>query len=262
MELRDYALGIQRATTLAGKLSPPPSDLTDGTAGPPLAGERPARPPDLKIVPGSKAKTPSIEGMPDPAQRIRILHAFANHELQAVELFAFAILAFPESPVAFRRGLVRILGEEQEHCRLYIDRLVELGGRFGDHPVSGYFWSKADDLTSPLRFVCAMALTFESANLDHALDHEAAARAIGDERTAAIIRRVHDEEIGHVRFGWHWLGKFKPAGQSMLEAYRANVTWPLRPALARGPNFHPESRRDAGLDEEFVRSMAVASRTG
>ena len=30
--------------------------------------------------------------MRDPAQRARILHALANHELQAIELFAWALL--------------------------------------------------------------------------------------------------------------------------------------------------------------------------
>ena len=260
MEIRDYAKGILQAGTLEKKLAPPPEGLTDDDAGPAERIERPTRPPDLVIVPGPRAKTPSIEGMPDPAQRVRILHAFANHELQAIELFAYALLAFPDTPPSFRRGLLRILGEEQLHCRLYVDRLAAFGARFGDHPVSGYFWSKARDLTTPLRFVCAMALTFESANLDHALDHVEAARAIGDEETAAIIQRVHDDELGHVKFGWHWLGRWKREDQSMLEAYAENVVWPLRPALARGPNFRAESRRAAGLDEEFVRALAEAER--
>jgi len=36
-------------------------------------------------------------------------HALANHELQAIELFAWAVLAFPDTPIAFRRGLIAIL---------------------------------------------------------------------------------------------------------------------------------------------------------
>jgi uncharacterized ferritin-like protein (DUF455 family) len=196
--------------------------------------------------------------MADPAQKVRILHAFANHELQAVELFAWALLAFPHSPPAFRRGLLRILGEEQTHCRLYVRRLEELGVRFGDFPVSGYFWSKVGDLTSPARFVCAMALTFESANLDHAVEYARAARDHGDDRTAEILEKIHDDEVGHVRFGWHWLGEFKEPDRSMGQAYRANVRWPLRAALAKGPVFHPESRRAAGLSEKFIRMVAQA----
>ncbi|MHC4471405.1 MAG: DUF455 family protein [Planctomycetota bacterium] len=261
MELREHALSIVTADTLEGKLAAAPDETTDEAPGEPLVIDRPARPPELATSPSHRARVPAIEGMADPAQKVRILHSFANHEMQAAELFAWALLAFPDAPPAFRTGLLHILGDEQRHCRMYVSRLAELETSLGDHPVSGYFWSKIGDLTSPLRFVCAMALTFESANLDHAIEYARAAREHGDERTAAIITRVHDDEVGHVRFGWRWLAKMKHKEQSMSEAYLANVTWPLRPALARGPVFHPESRRAAGLDEEFVGMLAEAARS-
>jgi hypothetical protein len=63
-----------------------------------------------------------------------------------------------------------------------------------------------------------------------------------------------------VRFGWRWLKEWKDPGQSMPEAYAANVTWPLRPALARGKVFHPGGREAAGLDPEFIRLLAGAER--
>lgn len=103
-----------------------------------------------------------------------------------------------------------------------------------------------------------MGLTFESANLDHAIEYATAARECGDPETADVIVRVHDDEVGHVRFGWHWLSKWKKPDQTMVEAYRANVTFPLRPALAKGPVFHAESRRAAGMDEDFIRVLADA----
>jgi uncharacterized ferritin-like protein (DUF455 family) len=258
MEIREYAMRVVTSEDLETKLAPPPDGRTDDAPGPALLIEKPGRPANLAIVNSKAARTPAIDGMADPVQRRRILHAFANHELQAVELFAWALLAFPGTPTAFRRGLLRILVEEQEHCRLYLDRLAELGGSFGDHPVSGYFWGKAMDLATPIRFVCAMGLTFESANLDHAVEYAAAARRHGDEATAAIIEKVHDDEVGHVKFGWHWLAKWKDVEQTMEEAYCANVTWPLRPALAKGPVFHPESRRAAGMDRHFIEMVADA----
>ena len=33
-----------------------------------------------------------------------------------------------------------------------------------DFPVSGWFWSKVEAITTPLAFLCAMSLTFENAN--------------------------------------------------------------------------------------------------
>ncbi len=256
LTVRNFAERIVRAESLDEKLMPPPSDLPDDEPGPPLRIESPGRPPELRIV--ASARVPPLLGMPDPAQRARILHGFANHELQAVEIFAWALLAFPEAPAAFRRGLLRILAEEQEHVRLYLDRLDAHGTAFGAHPVSGYFWGKIGALTTPSRFVCAMALTFETANLDHAADHARAAREAGDPLTAEAIERIGRDEIRHVAFGWRWLERFRDPDLSMWDAYRANVSWPLRPALSRGPTFHAEPRLAAGLDPEFVRRIAAA----
>jgi len=260
MEVRDFALAIVSTPGLDTKLAPAPAGLTDRDPRPgdlPLA---PARPDELRIVPGRSVKRlPSLAGMRDPRQRARILHALANHELQAVELFGWALLAFPDAPPAFRRGLLRILGDEQRHTRMYASRLASLGFRFGDFPVTGYFWNKIERYSSPARFVCAMSLTFENANLDHSLDYAAAARAAGDEATAAACEEIHRDEIRHVRFGWIWLARFKAPEQTMWEAWRANLAWPMRPALARGRTFHPESRARAGMDAEFIHRLGSAA---
>ena len=258
MEIRDHCLKIVQSESLEAKLSLPSGELTDLRPGPAIRLESPGRPEELRIVPASAARVPSIEGMPDPAQRRRIVHAFANHELQAAELFAWALLAFPDSPAEFRRGLLRILREEQVHCRLYSKRLKSWDMRLGDHPVSGYFWNKVSGFLTPAHFVCAMSLTFENANLDHTIDYAEAARKAGDEETARLLDRIHEDEIGHVRFGWHWLARLKNERKSMADAYLEHTCWPLRPALARGGVFHPEGREAAGLDADFLRMLAEA----
>ena len=206
-------------------------------------------------------KVPPIEGMKDRAQRARILHALANHELQAIELFAWALLAYPNTPVAFRRGLVAILVDEQRHLQLYIDRLTAHGVAFGDYPVTGHFWNKLDHLTTPLEFVCAMGLTFENANLDFAGDYATAARACGDEATAAALERVHADEIAHVHFGWVWMRRLAGEGANAWQTYLANVKFPLGANRARGARFDREARERAGFDDEFIAQLEATSPT-
>lgn len=256
MELRDYAAQILLSEPLALKLAPPPGELSDQDphlcTPPPRA---PTRPPGLQIV--RAVRVPAVEGMHDPAQRLRILHAFANHELQAVELFAWALLAFPDTPTAFRRGLLGLIRDEQRHFSLYQSRLEACGGAFGDQPVNGYFWNKAQGIETPIEFICAMGLTFESANLDHALDAEHAATAAGDRETAAVLRRVHDDEVGHVAFAWHWLGRFAPE-EEPLGLYARSLRYPLRAAKAKGHTFYPASRVAAGLPEAFIQLLRDA----
>jgi uncharacterized ferritin-like protein (DUF455 family) len=127
--------------------------------------------------------------------------------------------------------------------------------------VSGYFWSKVADFETPIHFICAMSLTFECANLDHSLEYAAAARAAGDPETAEILERIHDEEIGHVGFGWHWLGRLRPeTTQTLWETYTAHLKWPLHPALGRGRRFDRKGREAAGLDADFIERIEAADR--
>ncbi len=251
MEVRTFARQIVCSADLAVKLRSAPTDLTDQAPGPAERIERPARSPELAIRPVGEVKVPKLAGMADPHQRARILHGLANHELQAAELFAWALLAFPDAPDFFRRGLLRILDDEQRHTRMYIARVEAHGHAFGDFPVSGYFWGKAAAIRTPLDFVSAMSLTFENANLDHTLAYAEAAREVGDTKTAAVIDRVHADEITHVAFGWQWLQQAR-GDRADWDAYADSLTWPLRPAKATGRAFDRASRRAAGLDDAFI----------
>ncbi len=258
-ELRELAEQLLAGPTLADKLRPLPAGWTDDAPGAPTRVDAPARCEALRIRGSREVKVPPVAGMADPAQRARILHALANHELQAAELFAWAILAFADAPGPFRRGLAAILSDEQRHLALYLERMAALETALGDHGLTGHFWNKLDAVKTPLAFVCTMGLTFESANLDFAQDYARAAEAAGDQATADALARVHEDEIRHVRFAWTWLDKLRPPDRSPWQTYLDTVEWPLGPGRARGRELCEESRRRAGLDDEFVAGLADAA---
>ncbi len=262
MELRQYATNLLEATTLAGKLARPPAVLTDDAPGEPVRYAAPVRPPELPIAPARAVKVPRKAAMRQPEQRGRILHALANHELQAVELFAWAILAFPDAPAAFRRGLVGIIVDEQRHCELYLERAEAHGVKFGDHGVTGHFWRKIDAVKTPVDFVCVMALTFENANLDFAQEYADEARAGGDAATVEVLDIVHRDEIRHVKFGWTWLQKLAPDAESLWDLYVARVAPTLGPERARGKHFDRDARIAAGLAPDFIARLEATSPTG
>lgn len=251
MEMRAFAAGVIESPTIDGKLADAPAYVSDFAPGVAVRYAEPVRPAGLEIVPGASPRVPPPQGMCDATQRPRILHALANHELQAAELFAWAILAFPEAPKPFRQGLLKILGDEQRHCRMYLRRLDAMGGAFGDHPVSGLFWRRVPEIGSPLAFVCTLGLTFENANLDFSLEHIEAARVSGDEETARVLQEVHDDEVAHVAFAWRWMQEFKGAGDDDWEAF---VSAGPRHAAerARGATFDRDGRERAGLDTAFI----------
>lgn len=252
MELRDFARGILDSPSVDDKLTPA-GGLTDRSPG---AAERPtlpARPPELQFCGRRESPPmPHPETFADPRRRAVAHHIMANHELQALEVMAFVVLAFPQAPADFRDGLARIMADEQRHTRLHLERLAELGMRFGEIPVNGYFWNKAQEFQSLLDYLAGLPLTFEGRNLDHTLEFEEWFERAGDRRSAGVMRVIHCDEIQHVAFGVHWLRTLKPPELSDWDAYASHLRWPLRPEKSRGGRLHRAPRLAAGMSPEFI----------
>lgn len=264
MELRDLANQILYGCSLDSKINGPTAviDLSDSDPGTPLiaAPDLPGRPEQLAFD-RRKSHNGQFQGtanVNDPKSRGLILHYFANHELLAIEIMALALLRFTDAPAAFRLGIARTILEEQEHLKLYVNRMSELNVEFGDLPLNSFFWRTMKDIDSPSQYAAAMSMTFEQANLDFALHYEAIFKAAGDETTASILRKIHDDEIRHVAHGVIWMQRFHNQ-ESLWTAYNRHLNFPLTPSRAKGPIFDTEGRRRAGIDEEFIRELQVFS---
>jgi len=258
MQIREFAEQILLSDTLERKLERVSTPLIDDDAGQSRRISCPARPPGLQFAPRRTAPPmPRPGALFDPKKRAIAHHILANHELQALEVMAFVVLAFPDAPPAFRKGLVNIMADEQRHTRMHIDRAAELGLRFGELPVNNYIWAKSQKFESVLDFVAGMSLTFEGRNLDHTLEFEGYFLDAGDERSAAVMAAIHRDEIGHVRFGLEWLRRLKPADQSDWDAYAAHLHWPIRAEKSIGDVFHRGPRLDAGMSPEFIDQLAA-----
>jgi uncharacterized ferritin-like protein (DUF455 family) len=253
MELREFADRILLSPTIADKLTPLVEPGTDEFPGPACRVPLPARPGGLTFCGRRESPPmPHPDTLADPRRRAAAHHIMANHELQALEVMAFVLRAFPEAPAEFRQGLVRIMADEQRHTRLHLERLTDLGMQFGELPVNGYFWNKAQEFETLLDYLAGLPLTFEGRNLDHTLEFEEWFTAAGDPRSAGIMRLIHREEIQHVAFGLHWLQQLKSPDQTDWEAYAAALKWPLRPEKSRGKSFHRAPRLAAGMSPEFL----------
>lgn len=256
MEVRDWAIRILGADRLEDKLYCP-NKLSDNHSGPAIFWKEPSRPAHMQFQRRSKEdKLPAFHEHGDPDKRAACLHRFAGHELLAVELMAYALLAFPEAPTNFRKGLVNTLKDEQRHVQLYVDQLKKLGVSFGDLPLYKHFWAHAPYLTSPIQYVSTVSLTFEQANLDFAPLYGASFLRHGDEGAAQLMHTILRDEISHVRFGWRWLQKFKTPEVTEWDAWVRSQSELLKPKRAKGFVFNRESRLQAGLSEEWVDRLA------
>lgn len=256
MELRTFAERVLYSDQLDAKVRRIDEPLTDDRPGDAVRVETPTRPANLQFAARRTAPAmPKSDALKDPRKRAVAHHVMANHELQALEVMAMVLLAFPEAPSEFRMGMARIMFDEQRHTRMHAQRGQELGLCFGDLPVNGWIWKKAQDYQTTMEYVAGLPLVFEGANLDHTVEFEQYFVAAGDRRSAAIMRAIHKDEIHHVEFGLQWLRQFKRPGESDWDAWTSALHWPIRPSKARGDLFQREARRKAGLTDEFISKL-------
>jgi len=257
MELREWAIRILSADTLKEKLLCPDT-LTDEFPGEPLLFNEPVRPVGMEFHKRTKEqKLPPFQNHGKEDNRAICLHRFAGHELLAVEIMAHALTAFPHAPKAFRKGVAHTLKEEQGHVKMYIERMEQLGLRFGDLPLFKHFWNHVPYLTTPIRYVSVMSLTFEMANLDFAPLYGRSFAAFGDVASAALMAQIVKDEIKHVSFGYSWLNKFKgenPAWDSWI----ANLSPKIQPKRAKGFVVMEENRRKAGIPDDWIEKIKLA----
>ena len=263
--IEDFARHILERGDLAAKLSEPVQ-----TNGQPLV-DAPHAPVDILApnrdsviqMAGGADKLPRLNQLNDPSARLICLKRFANHELQTIELFAWALLAFPNVPTKLRLAWVNVLADEQRHCSLYLNRIETLGGTFGNEALSNYFWRNLPAIKNapnpPVAFLCAMGLTLEQANLDFTLMYRQAFAEAGDSASAAVMQKVHDDEINHVKVANHWAKRLTGI-DSDLDIYNQYVPFPFAATRAKGRHFDATSRQRAGLSEPFIQSVRTAQK--
>ncbi|NOS71963.1 MAG: DUF455 family protein [Verrucomicrobia bacterium] len=263
MELREFAERILFATSLEEKLRQP-DNITDEQPGPALiAPVAPGRPASLQFKPHAtgKAEFPGLHQLENRQERGRLLHFFANHELLATELMALVLLKFPDAPTAFRKGVLQTLKDEQEHTRLYMERMKACGIEFGALPVSGYFWRCVAPMEHPIDYVAGLCLTFEQANLDFARHFAQGFGKVGDTDTSKLLEKIYRDEIGHVAYGLKWFRRWKNPGENDWDAFCRTLKFPLSPQRAKGFSLNVEGRRAAGLDSQFIAELNVYSQS-
>ena len=262
MELRAFAERVLYSDDLSRKTTRIAGTLTDEVPGAAVRVAEPTRPENLQFAARKTAPAmPKAESLKDLRKRAIAHHVMANHELQALEVMAMVLLAFPDAPADFRIGLAHVMFDEQRHTRMHVQRCEELGIRFGDLPVNGWIWKKAQDYSSTLEYVAGLPLVFEVANLDHTAEFEQYFRDAGDRRSAAMMRAIHKDEIRHVEFGLNWLRRLKPEGISDWDAWTGALHWPIRPSKARGDLFQREARLQAGLTPGFIYPLEAFGET-
>jgi uncharacterized ferritin-like protein (DUF455 family) len=189
-----------------------------------------------------------------------LLHALAHIELNAVNLALDIVWRFAGLPEAFYREWVVVAQEEAVHFEMLCAHLRSLGFEYGDLDAHNGLWEMAektrDDVLARLALV---ARVLEARGLDASPVLRDRLAAAGDANAAAILQRILEDEIGHVRLGTRWFRWLCDQRGLDAAAHQCELARRHDAPRPKGP-FNLEARRRAGFSDEEIAGLVHAQR--
>jgi uncharacterized ferritin-like protein (DUF455 family) len=146
-----------------------------------------------------------------------MLHREYNNETQNAEVAAQTLVDFPDAPWELRMQLARQCWDETRHARMFLRRVIELGGRKGESPIKNGDWGIVGMIDSlPGRLLVQHRL-FEGGVIDSFRQVARGFRDSGDERTAEVYEVILADEIQHVRFANQWLRHYSHQPRAVMQ---------------------------------------------
>lgn len=210
----------------------------------------PARPDRPELLP--PRLMPKRKKAGSDRARVALLHALAHIEFVAIDLALDIVGRFGgEMPRRFTDDWLAIAAEEAMHFALVRRRLNALGSDYGDLPAHDGLWEAASDTRHDVAARLAIVpLVLEARGLDVTPMMIERFTALGDSRSATMLQRILDDEVGHVSAGLRWFRhccereNIKPVDQWKIMLKR-HFHGQLKPP------FNDSARRRAGLSRDF-----------
>lgn len=225
-------------------------------APPPQPIRMPGRPAHLQLV---HPRELPRRGLGSNEGRAAFLHAIAHIELNAIDLGWDAVYRFRGLPAAFHADWVGVAEDESRHFLLLRDRLREFGHEYGDFPAHNGLWEMCEKTAHDgLARMALVPRVLEARGLDVTPGMIVKLRALGDEKTAAILEIILDEEVGHVAAGsrwYHW--HCAQRGIEPRQRFRELLA-EYAGGYLHGP-FNLQARLLAGFDAEEIEALQRAS---
>ena len=218
--------------------------------------DEPARPAAPELLPPNRMPKRGKGG--SERGRIALIHALAHIEFVAIDLAFDLIGRFgAQFPRTFTDDWMKVGADEAMHFALLDRRLKQLGSHYGAMPAHAGLWeaatATADDAAARLAVV---PMVLEARGLDVTPATIERFEAVGDLPSAAILRRIFNDEIAHVAAGTRWF-------ESLCTARRIDSRAEWRTLLGRyfggtvKPPFNDSARESAGLTRDYYESLAV-----
>lgn len=218
--------------------------------------DEPGRPRHPELLPPSRmpkrGRGQSLRG------RIALYHALAHIEFVAIDLALDMAGRFgAEMGAGFVGDFLSVAADEAIHFALLDRRLKALGSHYGALPAHGGLWDAAAETRHDAAARLAIVpMVLEARGLDVTPATIGRVREAGDEAGAAILERILDDEIRHVRIGASYFESLcRRRGDDPKAAWKTLVNSHFRGVLK--PPFNDSARAAAGLSRSYYAALAV-----
>ncbi|MBS0254367.1 MAG: ferritin-like domain-containing protein [Proteobacteria bacterium] len=208
--------------------------------------DRPGRPARPELLPPNRMPKRGRGG--SARARIALWHSLAHIECVAIDLALDIVGRFGAMMgPGFVADFLKVAADEAMHFALIDRHLATMGSHYGALPAHDGLWeaagATAHDVAARLAVV---PMVLEARGLDVTPATLERVRAAGDTRGAAILARILDDEIVHVRFGAkHFIAWAEARGIDPASHWKMLVRRHFRGSVK--PPFNDSARADAGL---------------
>lgn len=190
--------------------------------------------------------------------RVALWHAIAHIEFSAIDLALDAAGRFgSELGEQFVFDFLSVAADEAMHFALLDRRLKTLGSFYGALPAHAGLWDAAYETRHDAAARLAVVpMVLEARGLDVTPQMIARLHEAGDKAGEAILDRILDDEIRHVRFGaMHFFALCERHGEMPEVLWKSLVKRHFRGSVK--PPFNDSARLSAGLSRSFYAAIAL-----
>lgn len=217
--------------------------------------ETPNRPEKPKLVAPKNVKRRRLGSAQG---RTALLHAIAHIEFNAIDLAADMVARFawderiaaPER-AQFIDDWVTVCADEARHFELIKTRLQDYDADYGDLDAHNGLWEAAISTNKDLAARLAIApMVLEARGLDVTPSMIEKLTAVGDIKSAEILKIIYQEEIPHVQAGVRWFSYICERENRDGKTYFTNLLAKHYSGVLKPP-FNEKARTLAGIPAKF-----------
>lgn len=180
--------------------------------------------------------------------RIRLLHAFAHIEFNAINIALDAAYRFREMPPQFVSDWLGVAADEARHFQLLEQELRQRGSYYGACDAHRGLWDmvcKTRD--NVLHRMALVPRVMEARGLDVTPGMIAKFNQVDDAAAVEILEVIYRDEIDHVRIGNFWYRRLCEQQGLDVESTFRDLVGQYMDGKLRGP-FNWPARIEAGFE--------------